>query len=262
MPATLRFREANGADLDAVLELLNESAQWLLDRGIRQWYVPFPRELIESDFEDHRVFLAISGSDIVATGAALTDDPRFWGDQPPGSWYIHRLARRRGAPGAGRVLLRWNRGPRPTGRTRSHPAGLRRTAAALLRVRRLRTPMAHEPAQRNQRAVTFAVVLLREARRSTLLGIDRQPSTTRRVQSRTIEVVNQQEPALSVTLTRGPGAASSAPPVEDAIWPARRASRVRGKPAQRIREPELAWRSALDAQQLGARDDRRHGPRT
>ena len=42
MTDRLAFREANVADGDAILELLNESAQWLLDRGIRQWYVPFP----------------------------------------------------------------------------------------------------------------------------------------------------------------------------------------------------------------------------
>jgi hypothetical protein len=103
----LAFREATAADGDVVLGLLNESAQWLLDRGIRQWYVPFPRRLIENDLEHHRVFLATTRRVVVATAAALTEDPRFWGDQPPGSWYIHRLARRRDAPGAGRALLEW-----------------------------------------------------------------------------------------------------------------------------------------------------------
>jgi hypothetical protein len=89
------------------LELLNESAQWLLDRGIRQWYMPFPRPLIENDLEHHRVFLATAERDLVATATALTEDPMFWDDQPSGSWYIHRLARRRDAPGAGRALLAW-----------------------------------------------------------------------------------------------------------------------------------------------------------
>jgi hypothetical protein len=103
----LAFRQATAADSDVVLGLLNESAQWLLDRGIRQWYVPFPRPLIENDLEHHRVFLATVERAIVATAAALDEDPRFWGDQPAGSWYIHRLARRRDAPGAGRALLAW-----------------------------------------------------------------------------------------------------------------------------------------------------------
>ena len=104
-PQGVRFREGTLADLDAVLDLLNESAQWLLDRGIRQWFVPFPRTLIENDLRNHRVFLATTGIDLIATGTALTADPRFWGDQPPGSWYIHRLARRRDVPGTGRLLL-------------------------------------------------------------------------------------------------------------------------------------------------------------
>jgi hypothetical protein len=107
MTGRFTFREANAADGDAVLGLLNESAQWLLARGIRQWYVPFPRPLIENDLAHHRVFVATTRSEIVATAAALGEDPMFWGDQAPGSWYIHRLARRRDAPGAGRELLRW-----------------------------------------------------------------------------------------------------------------------------------------------------------
>lgn len=108
-PQGVRFREASLADLDAVLDLLNESAEWLLDRGIRQSFVPFPQPLIENDLRDHRVFLATSGlDDVIATGTALTADPVFWGDQPSGSWYVHRLARRRDAPpGTGRMLLDW-----------------------------------------------------------------------------------------------------------------------------------------------------------
>jgi hypothetical protein len=107
MTGRLAFRQATAADGDAVLELLNESARWLLDRGIRQWYVPFPRPLIENDLKHHRVFLATTERGVVATAAALTEDPMFWGDQLAGSWYIHRLARRRDAPGAGRALLGW-----------------------------------------------------------------------------------------------------------------------------------------------------------
>jgi hypothetical protein len=103
----LTFRQANGTDRAAILEVLNGSARWLLDRGMRQWHVPFPPPLIESDLEHHRVFLATAARGVVATAAALTEDPMFWGDQPPGSWYIHRLARRRDAPGAGRALLEW-----------------------------------------------------------------------------------------------------------------------------------------------------------
>ncbi len=69
------LREGTLADLDAVLDLLNESAQWLLDRGIRQWFVPFPRTLIENDLRHHRVFLATTSIDLIATGTALTADP-------------------------------------------------------------------------------------------------------------------------------------------------------------------------------------------
>jgi hypothetical protein len=54
------------------------------------------------------VFLAATDTGPIATGTALTADPMFWGDQPPGSWYVHRLARRRDAPpGIGRKLLNW-----------------------------------------------------------------------------------------------------------------------------------------------------------
>jgi hypothetical protein len=106
-PQGVKLREGTLADLDSVLDLLNESAHWLLDRGIRQWFVPFPRTLIEDDLRHHRVFLATTGIDVIGTATALTADPMFWGDQPPGSWYVHRLARRRDAPGTGRTLLNW-----------------------------------------------------------------------------------------------------------------------------------------------------------
>jgi hypothetical protein len=107
MTELLQFREAGPADLDTVLGVLNEAAQWLVDRGIRQWYLPFPPRLIENDLEHHRVFVASLDSVVVATATALSNDPMFWGDQPPGSWYLHRLARRRNASRAGGALLQW-----------------------------------------------------------------------------------------------------------------------------------------------------------
>jgi hypothetical protein len=104
---SLRFREATADDAEAVLVVLNDAAQWLVDQNIRQWHIPFPPELIENDLQRHRVFLAMSEQDVVATVAVLTDDPMFWGDQLPGCWYLHRLARRHDAPGVGGALLHW-----------------------------------------------------------------------------------------------------------------------------------------------------------
>ena len=161
-PQGVRLREGTLADLDAVLDLLNESARWLLDRGIRQWFVPFPRTLIEDDLRDHRVFLATTGNDVIGTATALTTDPMFWGDQPPGSWYVHRLARRHRRARYRAHVAELDRGVRSTGRCRANAVGLQRSTRALLRGGWVYAAVVYESARLDQHAPRLVVVLLRE----------------------------------------------------------------------------------------------------
>jgi hypothetical protein len=87
--------------------VLDGAAQWLLDRGIEQWPVPFPRHVIERDLARSAAWLAVRGPRVVGTVTVLDEDPMFWGDQPPDAWYVHRLAIRRDAVGDGAGILEW-----------------------------------------------------------------------------------------------------------------------------------------------------------
>ena len=50
---------AVSADIDDVLDVLNEAARWLASRGINQWRVDgFPRELIAGDIARGEVYVA------------------------------------------------------------------------------------------------------------------------------------------------------------------------------------------------------------
>jgi hypothetical protein len=99
------LRKARGADLEDVLEILDEASSWLAGRGIQQWPSPFPRATIEHDFEHNTVWLASVDRHPVATLSILTTDPLFWGDVNGNAWYLHRFAIRRSVAGIGSAVL-------------------------------------------------------------------------------------------------------------------------------------------------------------
>lgn len=101
----LRLRAAVRADLNDVIAILSEAARWLADRGIQQWPSPFPRAVVESDFEENCVWVATIDATIIATASILQHDPLFWGDLGGDAWYLHRLAIRREFAGSGRTIL-------------------------------------------------------------------------------------------------------------------------------------------------------------
>jgi predicted DNA-binding protein (MmcQ/YjbR family) len=103
----LAIREASSEDLDGVVAILEEAARWLLRRGIVQWPVPFPSELVARDIANRRVWLAETDRAPVGTVTVLDRDPMFWGDQSVPAWYVHRLAVRRSAAGSGAEILSW-----------------------------------------------------------------------------------------------------------------------------------------------------------
>jgi GNAT superfamily N-acetyltransferase len=56
--AAVQIRLAAAADLDDVLDILNEAARWLASRGINQWRADgFPRELIAGDIARGEVYV-------------------------------------------------------------------------------------------------------------------------------------------------------------------------------------------------------------
>jgi predicted N-acetyltransferase YhbS len=106
----LTIRRAIDNDVDAVIAILSEAATWLLARGIRQWPSPFPRQLVEHDIKNNKVWLATHQGQDIATASLIRSDPMFWGDHSVNAWYLHRFAVRRSTAGVGHNFLRWIEG--------------------------------------------------------------------------------------------------------------------------------------------------------
>ena len=94
------------ADLDDVLDILNETAQWLTSRGINQWVDGFPRELIAADISRGEVYLARRERRAVGTFTLQWSDELFWPAATRAAGYLHRIAVRREARGLGVELLK------------------------------------------------------------------------------------------------------------------------------------------------------------
>jgi GNAT superfamily N-acetyltransferase len=93
---------ANPADIDDVLDILNEAARWLSSRGINQWPTDgFPRELIAGDVSRGEVFVARRDRRAVGTFTLQWSDELFWPGAAEAAGYIHRIAVRRDARGLG-----------------------------------------------------------------------------------------------------------------------------------------------------------------
>jgi len=100
--------EATDSDTNALLSLRDDSARWLLARGIDQWQlgeIPYSWERGDEYF----VFVLWHGEDRVGTVTILWDDPVIWGEQPAPAGYVHNLivARPFGGQGLGVGLLQW-----------------------------------------------------------------------------------------------------------------------------------------------------------
>jgi protein-tyrosine phosphatase len=105
----LDVRRAEPEELDEVVAILSEAARWLLERGIRQWPDPFPRDRAAALLDRGEFYLARVGGKPAATFALLWSDPAFWGEQPPVAGYVHAIAVRRAYAGLGlgERLLDW-----------------------------------------------------------------------------------------------------------------------------------------------------------
>lgn len=95
------------ADLNDVLDILNESARWLTSRGINQWIDGFPRELVAGDIARGEVYVARRGRRAVGTFTLQWSDEMFWPGARDQAGYIHRIAVRREARGLGVALLKF-----------------------------------------------------------------------------------------------------------------------------------------------------------
>ncbi len=100
--------EATDSDTNALLNLRDDAARWLLSQGIDQWR---PGEIPYSwdRGDDYLVFVLWYQEHRVGTVTVLWDDPVIWGEQPVPAGYVHNLivARPFGGRGLGLGLLQW-----------------------------------------------------------------------------------------------------------------------------------------------------------
>lgn len=99
---------AVSADLDDLLDILNEAARWLNSRGIKQWPIDgFPRDLIAGDISRGEVYVARRDRRPVGSFTLQWSDELFWPGATEAAGYIHRIAVRREARGLGIELLKF-----------------------------------------------------------------------------------------------------------------------------------------------------------
>jgi hypothetical protein len=110
-----RFRRAQNADVDQMIEIIRDRIKWMDKQGLHQWnktdYMQqYPREYFLEGIEKGLFYIALDEQDRVAgLMALLTEDPRWAEDEPKDCYYVHHLAARSDAKGAGRALLEFCR---------------------------------------------------------------------------------------------------------------------------------------------------------
>jgi protein-tyrosine phosphatase len=109
--AQFRISSAGRADLDTVLGILNDATRNLLQRGIPTVWKPaeFSRQEFLEQALRGEVFIAFLEDVPVGTFILQWSDLKWWGDKPPDSGYIHKLAIRPeyAGKGIGVEMLRW-----------------------------------------------------------------------------------------------------------------------------------------------------------
>lgn len=109
-PLELRIIPARASDLDVVMRVLNEAAQWVLDRGAEGWRPgQWRRERLLEAIERGETFIAFRDGNVVGTITLQWSDELFWSGAPPDAGYVHRLAVMAEAHGigVGRAMIEW-----------------------------------------------------------------------------------------------------------------------------------------------------------
>jgi ribosomal protein S18 acetylase RimI-like enzyme len=106
-----RIIRAQQGDLDRVLEILEEASRWLSSKGLETQWLPSPafRQTIKNNIEHGDVYVVKDVEGTVGTITLQWGDKKFWGDLPPDSGYVHKLAIKRsyGGKRLGLRMLQW-----------------------------------------------------------------------------------------------------------------------------------------------------------
>ena len=143
-----QFRAAEPEDVDDIIGIIQERIDWMDEKNLYQWnrtnYMQrYPREYFLGRISSHEFYLAVDPEGkTVGVMALLLEDGRWTEDEKKNCYYVHHLATRPQAKGAGKALLSfcenlslqegkkvvsvaWLSGCRPDGRgsVRGHQAG-------------------------------------------------------------------------------------------------------------------------------------------
>lgn len=103
------FRQAKEEEIQVVFDLIMERVAWMDQVGIRQWNTTkydqrYPLSYYEQRRQMEELFVLVDGSgEILAVGALFHEDER-WPVQES-AFYLHHLASRVDAKGAGSIFL-------------------------------------------------------------------------------------------------------------------------------------------------------------
>jgi hypothetical protein len=104
------FRQATAAEIPAVFDLIMGRVAWMDQVGIRQWNTTkydqrYPLSYYEQrrQMEELFVLADVETEEILAVGALFHEDERW--PEPESAFYLHHLASRVDAKGAGSVFL-------------------------------------------------------------------------------------------------------------------------------------------------------------
>jgi GNAT superfamily N-acetyltransferase len=106
----MKISTATADDVGDLVELRDNLARWLLDRGIRQWQPgDLPRDHIECDVAAGLVHVVRHEEGLAAAITITWTDPVIWSDQVASAGYVHRLMvdRRWASNSIGATLLGW-----------------------------------------------------------------------------------------------------------------------------------------------------------
>ncbi|MFI5314614.1 MAG: GNAT family N-acetyltransferase [Myxococcota bacterium] len=106
----MRVERAQSGDAAAVCALVDEAADWLSRRGIRQWTPgSFPEAAVAPGIARGEVYVVRAGAGLGAALTLVDDDPEVWGPGDGSALVLHKLtvARASAGSGLGVRLLAW-----------------------------------------------------------------------------------------------------------------------------------------------------------
>lgn len=107
----IEVRQATASDLDVVVSILREAADWLTEKGIPLWpSSDFTSERMQPAVDVGDLIVAEDTQEVVAVVLRQWEDPLFWPDHATGeAAHLHKLAVRRAKAGQGYVeaLMNW-----------------------------------------------------------------------------------------------------------------------------------------------------------